>query len=344
MKNKKTSEYENMKGGGDYHIYTGENGTIKLYTQLGFGVFSGDYLYEVNNPDNYKYIKDIDELKDLAGGKLITKIKNLAIRDIKTTEQLIKQKDIKDILIQEAKQLLGEEIEPETQEPLTEPHIPTRMNTERRQQAKPKPRPPPGPPPGPPTGTRTTQEHRLPPRDTTRLPSGTRTTQEHRLPPRVTTRPLATTYEGSVSASSEDDNENIPLEKYFPFLDKDKIDLEILKQLKELPEIHSNTEIKRIENELQDDLNQSLNYYSGSNREALGLFINVDNIYNYLTNTKKHSNSVLKRIYDHYSLVLSELTQQHSGGKKRIKKQIRKIYIGQKGGKYYIKNGKKRYL
>ena len=36
MKNKKISEHEKMKGGGDYDIYTGTNGTIKLYTQAGF--------------------------------------------------------------------------------------------------------------------------------------------------------------------------------------------------------------------------------------------------------------------------------------------------------------------
>ena len=353
MKNKKTSEYENMKGGGDYDIYTGQNRTIRLYTQSGFGGFRGDYLYEVNNPDNYKYISAITELKDLAGGKLITKIKNLAIGDTKTTEKLIKEPDIQAILIQEAKQLLGEDIEPETQEPLTEPqtsppesHIPTRMNTERRQQPKPKqkPRPPPGPPPGPPPKRAPVVSSS----DT--VFNGRLSGENNRIPETSSTRPHTTDFNGSVSASSEEaDNVSIKHENYFPFLDKDAIDLEILKQLKELPEIHDNNIINQIEIELQDDLNQSLNYDNSPTREATILFIDVNNIYDYLTITEKHTNSVLKRIYDDYILFLDEQTkhyrdEQYRGGKKRIKKQIRKIYTGQKGGKYYIKNGQKRYL
>jgi len=95
-----------MKGGGDYDIYNGKKGKIKLYTQSGFGGFRGDYLYKVNNSSIYKYISDIPQLTD-STGKPLTKLKDYpgAKSD---TQKALNIPYVEGILREQAKILLDE--------------------------------------------------------------------------------------------------------------------------------------------------------------------------------------------------------------------------------------------
>ena len=61
-------------------------------------------------------------------------------------------------------------------------------------------------------------------------------------------------------------------------------------------------------------------------------------------NKNFHVFSKFEHVVARYKNLMNVPSQIQSGGKKKTKKDVRKIYVGRRGGKYYIRNGKKVYV
>ena len=81
-------------------------------------------------------------------------------------------------------------------------------------------------------------------------------------------------------------------------------------------------------------------------KDATG-YQGVDNFNTYVTMREVYHNLVNKGVNSEdasYATGYERNTAVNGGGRKKVKRGGRKLYTGKRGGKYYLKNGKKVYV